>query len=357
MERDCSRVRNNDQIPTIPVGLKVTPVEASAALPNGCHTKFFVDVYADDEHYYFLDNTPALFSFSPRSVERVSQCSFVVDGRTGQLIRPPKRYWNGTPYESPPSERAAGSAESGQEPELESAGSSRINGPLPKTHLRPLRRALHAHEFDVGQTTRCRSNRLSRWVGGDSLVMDISAEQVVAKELGGGERLLWSGQPGQGVRLHPADALLIPFSLMWGGFAIFWEYSVLSSGNAPLFFVLWGIPFVLVGVYVVVGRFFVDARQRAATFYGLTDDRVIIVSGLLSRQVKSLPLRSLSDVSISERSGGRGTITFGPVNPFYGWFAGTSWPGMGKAASPAFESIAEVRQAYELLREAQRQAA
>ena len=54
MERDCSRVQNDSQIPSIPIGLKVTPVEASKALPNGCFTKFFMDVYADNENYYFL---------------------------------------------------------------------------------------------------------------------------------------------------------------------------------------------------------------------------------------------------------------------------------------------------------------
>lgn len=158
------------------------------------------------------------------------------------------------------------------------------------------------------------------------------------------------------MRLQPADALLIPFSLMWGGFAVFWEYSVLSSEKAPLFFVLWGIPFVLMGVYIIVGRFVVDAYQRAATYYGLTDQRVIIISGLLNRQVRSLPLRSLHDVLITERAA-RGTITLGATSPFYGWLSGTSWPGLSQYGPPAFEGISDARRVYELLRESQRQCA
>src|SRR6185437_8312393 len=128
-----------------------------------------------------------------------------------------------------------------------------------------------------------------------------SVEQMLRAELGPRENLLWSGRPKQGVVLRAADGLLIPFSLLWGGFAVFWEVSVFKT-NAPFFFSLWGIPFVLAVAYIIFGRFFVDAYQRGRIIYGLTNEHVIIMSGLLSQNVKSLNLRTLSDISITEKS-------------------------------------------------------
>ena len=182
--------------------------------------------------------------------------------------------------------------------------------------------------------------------------MPYSTESLLTQELGRDERLLWSGRPRQGLLFRSSDWLAVPFSLMWGGFAIFWEYSVSTGRNAPLVMSLWGIPFVLLGLYIIVGRFFVDAWQRSRTCYGVTNQRVILAGGILARQVKSLPLATLSDLSLQERSDGSGTITFGPVASPYGSL-GRGFPGMNRASTPAFDPIDHARQVYSLIREAQ----
>ena len=183
--------------------------------------------------------------------------------------------------------------------------------------------------------------------------MNATATLEVTRELASGERLLWSGQPRRGVRLTAADAFLIPFSLLWGGFAIFWEYSVFQS-NTPFFFRLWGIPFVLMGLYLILGRFFVDASRRSRTYYGLTDLRVLIIGGSRLRSVTSLELGKLAQLGISEHSDRSGTISFGAyVGPMPEWLA-SSWPGTSKQLPPRFEMIEDVRAVYNSIREAQR---
>ena len=107
-----------------------------------------------------------------------------------------------------------------------------------------------------------------------------------------GERQLWAGIPRQGIAFRGSDVFMIPFSLLCGGFVIFWEAGVAVSG-APGFFVSWGIPLVLVGLY----------------------------------------------------------ITFGAVSPFAAMYAGTSWPGVPQ--TPSFEMIPDPRRVYNIIREAQ----
>jgi hypothetical protein len=174
------------------------------------------------------------------------------------------------------------------------------------------------------------------------------AEREIARELRPDERLLWSGAPAEGVRFGRGDAVLVPFSLLWGGFAIYWEATVIASG-APWFFVLWGIPFVLVGLYLIAGRFFVDAAVRARTAYGLTDQRVVVVSGLRSRSVSSLALTGLPEPALEEAADGSGTITFGPGPPPRWWPGGLRGR---RGGGIAFEMVSRAREVYSRVRDA-----
>lgn len=124
--------------------------------------------------------------------------------------------------------------------------------------------------------------------------------------LNDGETILWRGQPAQGHLLSRTDIFMIPFSLLWAGFAFFWEFSVLQMGVTP--FALFGIPFVLMGLYMVVGRFFHMAWLRKRTYYAITDLKVIRIR---NRKADMLMKSSLPPVSLETYADGYGTIRIG----------------------------------------------
>src|SRR5436305_273618 len=130
----------------------------------------------------------------------------------------------------------------------------------------------------------------------------VNIEQEISSDLFPGERIAWSGRPRQGIYLKPSDLFVIPFSLMWGGFAFFWEFAVstqLPKNSPQPFFSLWGIPFCLVGVYLIVGRFFYDAYSRKSSCYAITDKRVLIRKALFGgrKELVALELAHLPQLT------------------------------------------------------------
>jgi hypothetical protein len=117
-----------------------------------------------------------------------------------------------------------------------------------------------------------------------------------------------------------------------------------------LAFRLWGIPFVLMGAHMILGRFFLEAWQRARTEYVVTDERIVIRSGLFARQTKSLDLRTLGEFSLTENAKGEGTISFGVSEGSNKFIGLASWPGV--EVVPRFDTIADARRVYEIIRNA-----
>ncbi len=166
-----------------------------------------------------------------------------------------------------------------------------------------------------------------------------------------GEDVLWSGQPKQGLALSGKDALLIPFSLLWGGFAFFWNYMVWTfpdAGQEPdWFFRLWGLPFLLVGFYIMIGRFWHDAMLRKRLTYAITNQRVLVIRG---SNFTSLDIHRLPRIELSEHKDGTGTIEFDVSSMFsvnalngIGWWV----PALTKAVQ--FFRIVSPRQVYEII--------
>jgi hypothetical protein len=177
-------------------------------------------------------------------------------------------------------------------------------------------------------------------------------ENEIHDQLTPDEKLLWSGRPAQGFRLHQEDAMAIPYSILWLGFSIYWVVTV-ANMSAPLFSLLFGMVFVVVGLYLLLGRFCLNAARRKNTLYAVTNERVIIISGIATQSTKSLSIDTLSDVSLTEHANGTGTIYFGAVPNWFWWQRSITWPGYTSVMVPSFELIENPRSVFQTIREAQ----
>jgi Bacterial PH domain len=158
---------------------------------------------------------------------------------------------------------------------------------------------------------------------------DSEATLEISSELGPQERLLWAGHPFRGWRLRSVDTMILPFAILWSIVAIFAVFGgietltpSLRAASGPLnseiadhggilytVFALTAVP--VSAFYLTFGRFILDARRRARTWYGLSDDRIIILaSGFIAKRVTNIPLRELRHVMFSQRPDGSGTICF-----------------------------------------------
>jgi membrane protein implicated in regulation of membrane protease activity len=136
----------------------------------------------------------------------------------------------------------------------------------------------------------------------------IDPRSEVIDQMQGDEKLLWADKPARGIKFRFTDIFLTVFGIAWLSFSIFWTYMAMDASIA---FALFGIPFILVGVYLLIGRYFFEAISRKNTVYALTDKRIIEKSGVISRTYKSVFLSSIPGISYTEKSDGSGDINFG----------------------------------------------
>src|SRR5215469_16003976 len=129
-----------------------------------------------------------------------------------------------------------------------------------------------------------------------------------------GEELLWCGAPDPSVLFTSGDLFIVPFSLLWLAFVASFETAAVSGNGGP-FPVLWGIPFIAIGLYMVVGRFVVKRYRKTRTAYGVTTDRAIVVTG---RSFADLPLQGQPISLRRSRNGRHVSVTFGGVPEYVG---------------------------------------
>lgn len=134
--------------------------------------------------------------------------------------------------------------------------------------------------------------------------MDDRQPNQINQYLAPDEYILWNGKPGKGNLLTQADIFMVPFSILWCGFAIMWETVVLMNSTS-LFAKIWGIPFVCVGLYIVFGRFIMKIYLRKETVYVITNRRII---SLCKNRLNTIDYHIYPSKTVTRCKNGYGTI-------------------------------------------------
>lgn len=119
------------------------------------------------------------------------------------------------------------------------------------------------------------------------------------------ESVLWKGRPEKGNIFTRKELIMLPFSLMVCGFSLFWEYMALQTGQ--LFLVIWGLPIVAIGIYMLIGRYIQSAFLRNKTFYVITNKKLIIKKG---NRINMYQACDLPPMEVEIHRNGNGTILF-----------------------------------------------
>lgn len=123
------------------------------------------------------------------------------------------------------------------------------------------------------------------------------------------EYILWKGRPEKGNILSGRNIFMAVFAIMWLSFSVFWELAAISTMNTTgsFFVVIWGLPFIGVGIYLLFEALFGTAYYRNKTFYVITNKKIIIKRG------KKITMKDGSDLppmEIEIHRNGNGTIIF-----------------------------------------------
>jgi hypothetical protein len=176
--------------------------------------------------------------------------------------------------------------------------------------------------------------------------MRASADEELRGLLDSEERLIWSGQPHQGVDFDFGLLLITLFSVAWIGgigIAVFKGFSEEHWSSRGLV----GILFLIAGTLPLAIALVIAPAVRRKTSYALTNDRVLIVTGLITRRVESLELRMMLARNVR--------IVDGHDNP--GWikfddFAQRCGYDRNDLCMPEFSNVADANRVGTLIRTA-----
>lgn len=141
--------------------------------------------------------------------------------------------------------------------------------------------------------------------------LSVPLKRKLNAELKSGEALVWVGQPNPR-RLMLKGFFLWLFFIPWTAFVLFWmagaaQFKIPDLREPAAWFMLFGVPFLLVGVAGLSTPAWIYWGARH-TVHAITNQRALTVSGLHTFKIKSFEPAQMSNIERVERADGSGDL-------------------------------------------------
>jgi hypothetical protein len=190
-------------------------------------------------------------------------------------------------------------------------------------------------------------------------MVDSTLYAIFRDELLRREEILWAGQPDPRILFSRSDIFSIPVGIAFTLFSIEWESETFkqalnpsSKADASWLLPLFGVPFVLIGLYLAVGRFFYKVWNKKRTYYAVTNKRILVVKNSRRRELRGAYLEAIPVINRSIRPDGHGTIIFGNTPPGALMSEDSGFDFLGSHTvehAPSFRDINDAEKVYRLV--------
>lgn len=120
----------------------------------------------------------------------------------------------------------------------------------------------------------------------------MTKEEIQNKYFTQGEQILWFGTPDTLRYFTRSDLVLVPISVIIGGFLLSYAYSslMLMLRGQSVAFALSGITLLLLGFYLIFGRIWYRHKRLSKNLYFVTSERVFVFNTLRNSVAADVPL-------------------------------------------------------------------
>ncbi len=157
------------------------------------------------------------------------------------------------------------------------------------------------------------------------------------------EKILWTGKPDTKKLFLKEDIFLIVIGCSCIIANLIWEInsiriitgSIVEENIKPsdgIISIVFGIPFILVGYYLTIGRVIKRRRNNQKILYVITDKRILIFEIGTNEKVIKKDINQITNIDMDIDKNGTGTIIFGENN-----------------SSNKFYNLCDAENVYELL--------